>query len=233
MKKEEDDAIYRPKDIIEYHVISPILKLLINDKVSELMDELKQFKLIKDAYTDNDLDHDKDVECHLPPITNTSIPQITPKRNQENIKKHKRADVEYKNYLLLTLWLAVHLQKLTILREISNLDPMVNKICLNLIKKYNSHVEMHSKNESVSNSEEDSHPNQKIPLKTKKNNKSTALEVNNFGIQSRSNMSDRSKVSKYAHSLKMGSSKSLRKVHLTKLKWMDEQECFSIKFILE
>ena len=119
---------------MEFHVQDPILKYVVNGKIADLISELEKLKLMKDAY--NPIKHESNTNLMKETVVNTSINPPTPhgRSGDEEPKNKKRTEADYKHYLFMWFWLALHLEKLEVLRELSLLDSMVNKICENLIK---------------------------------------------------------------------------------------------------
>jgi hypothetical protein len=95
--KNEIDALQYPKEIIEAHVNSQLLKYVINEKVDELREELEHMKLVKDAYTENNFDGNNNIK---ETVMNTSINPPTPHNAKKVTDEEKRkAETKFKHNL--------------------------------------------------------------------------------------------------------------------------------------
>lgn len=83
---------------------------------------------------------------------NTSINAPTPHEHEDKKPdKPSSKSNEYKHSILMWFWYALHLEKMNILQSLAKIDQMLDRVILNLIKKYNIYAEMEH-NDSVSES---------------------------------------------------------------------------------
>lgn len=128
--QQEINELKFPSEVMEFHVNQNILKLVINDRLNDLIDELEAMKLLKES--DVLIKKDSNTNIAKETVVNTSLNQLTPHDNDDNDKNEpldrQKAELEYKHAVILCFWLALHAEKLTIVRELSKLDPTINRI---------------------------------------------------------------------------------------------------------
>lgn len=108
IQKEIDDLKYT-SEIMEHQVKDKMFKLVINDNLRELMDQLETMKLLKDS--DDPRNHDSSNNVVKETVINTSINLPTPHdkdegSNRENNEAQKvsnkhKAEINFKHTVML------------------------------------------------------------------------------------------------------------------------------------
>lgn len=108
IQKEIDDLKYT-SEIMEHQVKDKMFKLVINDNLRELMDQLETMKLLKDS--DDPQNHDSSNNVVKETVINTSINLPTPHdkdegSNRENNEAQKvsnkhKAEINFKHTVML------------------------------------------------------------------------------------------------------------------------------------
>lgn len=109
------------------------------------------------------------------------------------------------------------------------MDPIINKLCMNMIKKFNISVEIKDQ-PSVSDSEAEYKVFKRKITMFKEKNRSTGLNLEHLHLDESEDPRNTQKVNK---TLYEGSNASQRKLHLTSLNWEDRMEVYDMKTVLK
>ena len=138
--------------VSEWDLNSNLLKLIFNEKEEDLISELEQIRFSKNT----DQRDDSNTNINKDWVMNTSINANTLHENKRKINDriNLKSETEYKYSVLMWFWFALHMEKVSIILRLSELEDIVDRVILNLIKKYNLYLEI-EQNESVSESNDE------------------------------------------------------------------------------
>ncbi|CAI2360713.1 unnamed protein product [Moneuplotes crassus] len=229
----EIDSLKYPSEIIEFHIKDKILKYIANDRLDDFVSEMKKLQnsekiLHKESESDlsREKQHDTSNQESSKSMENSN--SNCSKEASEGQSSSKKEKVSYKIKLFTSFWLALHLEKLDFLIEISALDPVINKLCMNLIKKYNFSVDVKDE-ASVSDSDNDRNILRRKLSKFRTKNRSTGLNLDQLHFDELENP----RVKKLNNTLYEGSNSSFKKIKIRSPKWEDKVEVYDIKTVLK
>ena len=147
----EINSMKAPIEINEWDIKNDLLKFILNDKEDEFFTELENIKLLKNIPHRDE----SNTNINKDSIINTSINAHTVNKNEnKSFENRITTDLEYKYNVLMWFWFALHLEKTYFIQRLTEIEDIVNKVILNLIKKYNVYIEI-EQNDSVSDSNDE------------------------------------------------------------------------------